>query len=179
EGQIVEQLENGSSYAAWSELSKSLFEALKSQGDNVTSELEPFVVQFVDGKREWWRGQESDLHAEAERRELEELRNDPNFKEVPDRVANAFENIDMVAKVNMETIRVYKRQRERFSLWLIQANDPAGGLLKRYKEDLKRKWGAMYYKGEGKYRGSWWAIPTRYGLDEVYEFLSDRLQMAA
>ena len=115
--------------------------------------------------------------AEDAKKELEALKNNPDFKEVPQAVADAFAKIGITVRVNMGNIslRVSKYKSESFkpfSRWFFQDKAGKYGKLYNAKEVLKARYGAKYFKDEGDFRGSWWHIPSTTDLSKVFDIVS-------
>jgi len=115
---------------------------------------------------------------EEKRKAFEDLKKDPNYKEVPANVADAFQNLGVTVKTNMTNMVApgFKGRRgtqyEPFARWFLQDVHAKSGKLFRAKDILKTRYRASFFKNaDDNFQGAWWHIPSSVDLKEVYELL--------
>lgn len=141
--------------------------------DEIINKCQSYVQAKADAMNE----QINQEKALAEQRENEALKANPNFKEVSASIKEAFKKIGITVEVNPGNLqyRVSKYKSETakpFSRWLFQDSAGMSGRLYKTKEILKARYGAKFFKDEGKFTGAWWHLPSTYSLDDIFKLLS-------
>ena len=167
---IIGSLRDG--FSVWDGLNKSMREYIESQGDTAKDDFMPIIQSFIESKKEWWAEKEKALENEKEKKRLEELKNHPDYKEIPANIFKAFDNIGITIKVNTVNVQRYSP----FSRWMLQDQDSGGGLLRTepVRRQIKNYWDGAYMLNKGAYKGSWWSVSSSNTLESIYEFLSEQ-----
>ena len=152
--------------------------AAQALGDN-TSEITRIADQYLNRLKEDIRAKEAQAKAEAERAALEAIRNDPNFKEVPEQVKAAFLALGITVKTNNTNVVIpgYKgrpgKSHAPFTSWFFQDRNGFNGVLRRVSPMMKTRWSAQFFSETGgDFNGAWWYVPISTDLAEVYKLMA-------
>lgn len=126
---------------------------------------------------------EEEARAEREKSELERLKEDPNYKEVPDKIREAFAQLGVSVHINTKNTvlpgRAYGGRRYKdieigpFSKWFFQDRHGKSGALYRTKEIMKSRYGAKFFAGQTmELDGAYWYIDASSDLEEIYKILA-------
>ncbi len=156
----------------------SAFDEAKNLGDNKT-DIQSWIYDFTRSKRAEYSDKVKADQQAAKAAEIEALKSDPNFKEVPEAVRNAFDQIGIIVKTNMEQVVIpgFKGKggtpAAPFSKWFIQDKYGKSGKLFRVKEILKARYGASFFQDAGgDFDGAWWHVAVTVDLAEVYKIMA-------
>lgn len=158
------------------------FRSVAQMGDN-TDEIKSWRYAFISAKKaEYQQKVKDEKEAEeraAEAERLQTAKNDPNYKEVPEQVRKAFEQIGITVKTNIGDVIIpgFKGRggtpTAPFSKWFFQDRDGKNGKLYRVKDILKARYGAAFFQDAGgDFDGAWWHIPATTDLAKVYELMA-------
>jgi len=183
---LKEAINNGGYYGPWRSVgswSTALQSAGFALGDN-RAEIQQWANDFMKAKKSEIDGRAQAIKEEAERiaraeqeeaelAKQEALKADPNYKEVPENIVEAFRKIGMIVKINTGNLVVSRKTFAPFSRLLIQDTKGWNGNLRARKETLKARYDAKYFSDEpGEFKGSWWHVPSTVNLEDLYEILS-------
>jgi archaellum component FlaC len=150
----------------------------RALGDNL-ADIKRIVTEYLDAERDKYFAKVDELKREEELKELEAIKNHPDFKEVPGPVKEAFSKLGITVKTNMTNMVIpgFRGRRgtavEPFKKWYIQDENGKSGVLFRTKDILKARYGAKFFSdADDNFRGAWWHIPVTTDLQEVYELLA-------
>ncbi len=156
----------------------SAFDEAKNLGDNKT-DIQSWIYDFTRSKRAEYSDKVKADQQAAKAAEIEALKSDPNFKEVPEAVRNAFDQIGIIVKTNMEQVVIpgFKGKGGTpvapFSKWFIQDKYGKSGKLFRVKEILKARYGASFFQDAGgDFDGAWWHVAITIDLADVYKIMA-------
>ena len=159
-----------------------LLNAVKDMGDN-QKEIEDWVEGFIDLQIEDVEKRAQQYEAEQKRIEQEELRKRPDYREVPEEIAAAFEKMGITLKYNYKTFTTPRRKKGNrwyggdtyqalSRLWIYDEN-AKGGKLYSSRAKLKSSFGAKYAADpHPDFPGSWWHVPASTDLQTLYEVIS-------
>ena len=157
---------------------ESSLKSVDAMGDN-TNEIRECRYLFQASKKAEYQLKIKEEKDAAESARLQSLKSDPNFKEVPAQVRNAFEQIGITVKTNTTDIVIpgFKGRggtsTAPFSKWFFQDRDGKNGALYRVKDILKARYGAAFFQDAGgDFNGAWWHIPSTTDLAKVYELMA-------
>jgi hypothetical protein len=158
-------------------------------GDNMTFIRETIVSCWttqVEGLRrkaetlnEQIREKEAREKQAAVDAEMDAAKKDPNYKEIPEKIAAGFAQMGITARTNMKQTVLPGRRRFKdtnvapFSRWFFQDKHGKAGVLFRVKDILKARYSAKYFNGEsGDFQGPWWHVSSKEDLEEIYELMA-------
>ena len=152
--------------------------AAQALGDN-TSEINTIAERYMNSLKEDLRAKEAQAREEAERLALEAIKNDPNFKEVPEQVKAAFLALGITVKTNNTNVVIpgYKgrpgKSHAPFTSWFFQDKNGFNGVLRRVSPMMKTRWTAQFFSETGgDFNGAWWYVPISTDLAEVYKLMA-------
>lgn len=146
-------------------------------GDN-TNEINAWATDARNAISERLNGIRQELKREAEIAKNEELKNDPRYKEVPEQIQRAFDQMGITVKTNMADMAIpgFKGRStpaDAFSRWFFQDKDGKNGKLYKVKEIIKARYGAQFFQDAGgDFNGAWWHVPVTTDLTELYKLMA-------
>ena len=115
----------------------------------------------------------------AERAKMDEIRNHPDFKEVPENIAAAFNKLGITVKYNHSDLTGSGRRRSarnlaQFKYLLIYDENGKEGKLFEVSRILKARYKADWIGGIGGEYGDylWWYVPSSVDIQELYELIA-------
>ncbi len=149
-----------------------------SLGDN-TDEINTWAISARTAIAERMEILSREIKAEKESAKAEELKSDPNYKDVPTQVRAAFDQMGVTVKTNMGEVIIpgFKGRAGTpaapFSKWFFQDKYGKSGKLFIVKDILKARYGASYFADAGgDFNGSWWHLPSTVDLADVYKLMA-------
>jgi hypothetical protein len=119
------------------------------------------------------------IEKEEERAKLEAVKDHPDYKEIPERIQEAFRQMGITVKTNMTQAVLSGGRRfrdttvEPFSRWFFQDEHGKGGVLFRVKDILKSRYGAKFFSSySGDFQGAWWHVDSKEDLEDIYELMA-------
>ncbi len=160
-------------------ISVSMGMRAKELGDNPDEQINNLVVDYITALMD-------DLHEkvriekeEAERIAQEALRSNPNYKEIPADIAEAFKKIGLTVKYNTARIALAGFRGRRgdvfgpFERLFLQDDRGKNGTLYRMKDILKARYRAQFSSDPcDGFRGAWWHVPASVDVKELYRLLA-------
>lgn len=157
---------------------RDIRQGINELGDNhedIEKVVDEYKGTIIDGLNAKLRAKQ----AEDERRRMEEVRNHPNYKEVPAPVQEAFAKLGVTVKTNINQMVIPGFRGRRgtpvapFQKWYFQDKNGKGGVLFRTKNILKSRYGAKFFaNADDEFNGAWWHLPITTDLREIYELLA-------
>lgn len=152
--------------------------AVEGLGDN-TSEIGNWRYDFSVAKRDQVKKRVAEYAAEEEVKKQQEIKTDPNFKEVQEEVKTGFAKLGITVKTNLTEMVIpgFKgragTRTAPFSKWYFQDENGKSGKLAKTKETLKVKFGAKFFMDAGgDFDGAWWHVPIETDLAEVFKIVA-------
>ena len=155
--------------------------ATGDMGDN-TLEIEKWVDSyFYQTLKPELVEKAQQFRAEQRRIELEEAKNHPDYKEVPDNISEAFSRMGITIRYNNEerlsgnTNRREPVTLEPYSKLLIFDENGKNGKLFDASRTLKSRFDSRWIAGIGGSWGGdklWWHVPSSTDLQELYEIIA-------
>jgi len=159
-------------------LPQSIRDAARKLGDN-TDQIKLIVGECLRNQEEGLRGKVRQIEKEEERAKLEAIKDHPDYKEVPERIREAFNQMGITIKTNMTHAVLPGGKRfkdttvEPFSRWFFQDEHGKSGVLFRVKDILKSRYGAKFFSSySGDFQGAWWHVDSKEDLEDIYELMS-------
>lgn len=146
-------------------------------GDN-RMEINRWVREFVAGLESKLLDDAEAAKRQAADAELEELKQNPAFKALPEEVKKGFSDIGITARYNYKDVSIPRNGRYRartlpaFQHFFLQDRNGKAGKLFAAKDILKNRFGAKFCTAEGDWDGSWWYFPASVDVAEVYEIIA-------
>ena len=151
---------------------------LYAVGDN-HQDISLVTRQYLDSVFAELELRRNEAKAERIRQTEEDLRNDPDFKEVPGHISEAFKRLGLAVRYNSAELTIAGRGRYRrsktlskFGYLFLQDDYGKSGTLFRNKELLKSQYGAQFCCDQEGFSGAWWYVPAHVDLQRLYELLS-------
>lgn len=151
--------------------------ATRTMGDN-KDDVEDWVSNYLDGILNQLADEALNAEREAELAELNEIKKDPDYKELPMQIEKAFLDIGITAKYNTKEVNIPPKGRRRGTTlpalkhFFLQDKNAKNGKLYDAKDILKARYGAKYMVGEGAFAGSWWYFPSNVDVQAVFEIIA-------
>ncbi|WP_318192852.1 SNF2-related protein [Vibrio sp. 1865] len=146
-------------------------------GDN-RMEINRWVREFISGLESKLLDEAETAKRQAADAELEELKKNPAFKELPAEVKKGFEDIGVTARYNYKDVSIPRNGRYRarslsaFQYFFLKDENGKAGKLFAAKDILKNRFGAKFCTAEGDWDGSWWYFPVSVDVKEVFEIIA-------
>jgi len=148
------------------------------RGDN-QEDINGWISKYISSLEDDLQNKLISQQAEEKKKEMEALKDHPDYTEVPEKVSGAFAELGITVKTNMTrmTIPGFKRRRgdeiEPFKRWYFQDKNGKNGAIFKAKEMLKARFGAKFFSDAGgEFNGAWWHVPITADLAEIYELIS-------
>jgi hypothetical protein len=151
--------------------------AVDKMADN-DDDIRDWKYAFESERKKEYRDKISEEKAAAESKRLEGIKNDPNYKEVPEEVKKAFDDLGITVKSNMGELILpaFKGRSERidpFNRWFFQDRAGFSGKIYKIKDILKIRYKAQFFKDAGgAFNGAWWHVPSDVDLSEIYKLIA-------
>lgn len=158
-------------------ISDALCKKALEQYDN-TTDITRLCEDFLQGLKTKLQTQIAEEEAEAERLEMEKLRSNPNFKEIPQSLQEKFNKLGITVKTNTKDCHLpgFKGRNgldyDAFERWFMQDKNGKMGSLYKMREILKSRYRASFTDKWSEFEGAWWHIPATTDLNDVYELLA-------
>jgi hypothetical protein len=159
-------------------LSRSIKDAARKLGDN-TDQIRQITRECLRNQEEGLREKVRQIEKEEERAKLEAVKDHPDYKEIPERIQEAFRQMGITVKTNMTQAVLSGGRRfrdttvEPFSRWFFQDEHGKGGVLFRVKDILKSRYGAKFFSSySGDFQGAWWHVDSKEDLEDIYELMA-------
>ncbi|WP_146209475.1 SNF2-related protein [Vibrio vulnificus] len=146
-------------------------------GDN-RMEINRWVREFISGLESKLLDEAEAAKRQAADAELEDLKKNPAFKELPAEVKKGFEDIGVTARYNYKDVSIPRNGRYRarslsaFQYFFLKDENGKAGKLFAAKDILKNRFGAKFCTAEGDWDGSWWYFPVSVDVKEVFEIIA-------
>lgn len=143
-----------------------------------TSDIKRMAEDFTRGLLEDASRREKEEREEKERIVNESLKEDPNYKEIPNALVEAFAEIGITVRVNLKeaSLAGFKGRRMAtyapFSRWWLQDKNGKMGVLYTMKEILKNRYNAQFSSEWNEHSGAWWHVPSTVKLEELHDLLA-------
>ena len=149
-------------------------------GIDNTADVKPILQPFIRSKREDLALKINRMEVEAEQKALEEIKNHPDYQEVPADLKKAFENIGITVKTNMTNMVIpgFRGRKgtpvEPFKKWFFFDDAGYNGRLRQASKFMKSRYKASFFKdADENFRDAWWHVPIDTDLKEIYELMED------
>ncbi|KJV08084.1 hypothetical protein [Methylocucumis oryzae] len=154
-----------------------LIERIEStiNGDNRES-IKQWVNEFLNDRK----SKALEIIAEKRRKDEEEqVKSDPNYKEIPVAIADKLKSIGITAKYNAQSVYAGRSHRSAFTMLFLQDSNGKNGLLFKAKEDLKTYFGAQFGTDIGAgLMGAWWFITADKDINKVLSTITGENSVA-
>ena len=154
-----------------------VFRPVDSMGDN-TSEIHEWQYDYQNAIKAKYAAMYKEEQDAAEAKKLQEIKSDPNYKEVPENVRAGFEQVGIVVKTNRTDMVLpgFKgRAGERiapFQRWFFHDNNGFNGKLYPVKDTIKIRYKAQFFKDAGgEFNGAWWHVSSTVDLSEFFKLI--------
>lgn len=176
---IDSQSNNGGEFEFIKSHSYNLAEKLTANidGDN-KQQIRQWGNEFVSGRKAWSDEEGIKRKAEADQKAQEELKQHPDYKEVPVNISGRLAAKGITVKYNSGAVYA-RRNWPAFSLVLMQDASGKHGLLYNAKENLKSSFGAQFAADiSSDFRGAWWYISSDKSMEDVANAILDDKEVA-
>lgn len=172
------EIANGENTSWISSTWRNAVESIAKRGDNL-DEIKSWAREYQESVMSRILEMQEKRKTEAEKAKLEELRNHPDFKEIPAEVVAGFAGLDIVVKVNTGNLVIpgFRGKKgtpvDPFALYLFQDKKGFNGRLRIMKEMLKGQFSAKFFQNAGgEFNGAWWYVDSKKDLTRIYELLA-------
>lgn len=152
--------------------------ANKALGDNATF-IGKILFGCLSAQVDDLKQKVQQIEKEEKEAELKAIKEHPDYKEVPDRIKEAFGQMGITVKTNITQAVLPGRGRrgdtsvEPFSKWFLQDKHGKAGVLFRVKDILKARYNAKFFSSySGDFQGAWWHVESKEDLEDIYDLMS-------
>ncbi len=148
----------------------------ESLGDNIKT-IQSMLSECALAHNDEIHRKQNQAEQEEEKKKLEEVKNHPDYKEVPENLIKAFADLGLTAKTNLtDTVLDGRRYKDielkPFERWFFQDENGKNGVLYNIKDILKSRYSAKFHFGKGgDFNGAWWHVSSKEDLEELYELM--------
>lgn len=161
---FIEGLGHNASYYLTTDIPAKLIKGIA--GDN-RQQIKIWASEYLSGRRAWFDEEKARRKAEAAAKAMEDLKNSPDYKEVPVDVLARLSAQGITATYNIEQVYI-KRYIKPFSLLMFNDKVGKSGLLYAAKETLKSLFGAQFTTDPSNtLRGPWWYVTADKDIEKI------------
>lgn len=154
------------------QFNREVYNSIRTMGDN-KNEIEDWANNYLDGIINQLAEEAMQVERDQALAELNEIKKNPNYKELSSQIETAFLNIGITAKYNLKEVNIPRRSTPLPAMKYLFLQDKNGknGKLFNAKDILKVRYGAKYMVGDGDYAGSWWYFPSEVDIKAIFEII--------
>jgi hypothetical protein len=147
--------------------------------DNVL-DVSDIVSTFLNAKSDEFQAEITRLKEELKQKELEEIKSNPDYREVPADLKQAFEDLGITVKTNLTNMVIpgFRGRKgtpvKPFKKWFFFDAGGYDGRLREASKFMKTRYKASFFKdADDNFPGAWWHVPIETDLKEVFELMED------